>query len=154
MVISKSRNDKKVKKSKTSSSFQTIPIGDKLIKDLSAYKDWQKQNKERYGEKYIDQDYVITTWSGRPLGPYGINKVLKSIIDNTDLPKISPHGLRHTHAIMMLESGNDIKVVSERLGHPALNVTSDVYLYITKKHELESVNRLEKYLEGDEEDEE
>ena len=55
---------------------------------------------------------------------------------------------------MMLESGNDIKVVSERLGHPALNVTSDEYLYITKKHELESVNRLEKYLEGDEEDEE
>lgn len=77
IVISKSRNDKKVKKPKTSSSFRTIPIGDKLIKDLLAYKDWQKQNKERYGEKYIDQDYVITTWSGRPLGPYGIQSTQK-----------------------------------------------------------------------------
>ncbi|MDU1848549.1 MAG: tyrosine-type recombinase/integrase [Niallia nealsonii] len=149
--MSKSRNDKKVKKPKTPSSFRPIPIGDKLIKDLLTYKDWQKQNKEIYGEKYIEQDHVITTWNGRPLGPYGINKVMKTIIDKTNLPKISPHGLRHTHAIMMLESGNDIKVVSERLGHSALIVTSDVYLHITKKHEMESVNRLEKYLEADEE---
>ncbi|WP_400248025.1 tyrosine-type recombinase/integrase [Niallia sp. JL1B1071] len=34
IIISKSRNDKKIKKPKTSSSFRTIPIGDKLIKDL------------------------------------------------------------------------------------------------------------------------
>ncbi|MFX3616708.1 MAG: tyrosine-type recombinase/integrase [Sporolactobacillus sp.] len=34
----------------------------------------------------------------------------------TNLNKhITPHGLRHTHAIMLFESGIDIKSVNERL---------------------------------------
>lgn len=78
------------------------------------------------------------------MGSFGVNKVISTIIAKANLPKISPHGLRHT--IMMLESGNDIKLVSDRLGHSSLITTTDVYLHITKKHEKESILRLESYL--------
>lgn len=54
--------------------------------------------------------------------------------------------LRHTHAIMTLESGADIKFVSERLGHSTVNMTADVYIHITQKYEKENVERLERYL--------
>ncbi|USK35777.1 hypothetical protein LIT25_11010 [Bacillus sp. F19] len=34
---------------------------------------------------------------------------------------------------MLLESGADIKFVSDRLGHSTVNMTADVYAQITKK---------------------
>ncbi|MCY8818761.1 tyrosine-type recombinase/integrase [Bacillus atrophaeus] len=37
------------------------------------------------------------------------------------------HGLRHTHAALLLESGANMKFVQERLGHKNITITSDVY---------------------------
>lgn len=54
-------------------------------------------------------------------------QVISTIVEKANLPKINPHGLRYTHAIMMLESGNDRKIVSDRLGHSSLN-TLESYL--------------------------
>ncbi|WP_423246245.1 hypothetical protein [Metabacillus hrfriensis] len=47
---------------------------------------------------------------------------------------------------MLLESGADIKFVSDRLGHSTVTMTADVYLHITKKYEEENVSKFEKYL--------
>jgi integrase len=80
------------------------------------------------------------------MGPFGVNKVIDSIFKKTNLHHISPHGLQHTHAIMLLESGADVKFVNERLGHASINMTADVYLHITKKYEKESILKLESYL--------
>ncbi|MFO1445993.1 tyrosine-type recombinase/integrase [Bacillus sp. Bva_UNVM-123] len=79
-------------------------------------------------------------------GLFGVNKVIDSILKKTNLHHITPHGLRHTHAILLLESGVDIKTVSDRLGHSTINMTADVYLHITKKHEEASVLKFEAYL--------
>ncbi|WP_425305439.1 tyrosine-type recombinase/integrase [Brevibacillus laterosporus] len=46
-----------------------------------------------------------------------------------------PLALRHTHAVHLLESGANIKYVSERLGHASVKVTADTYLHVTKKIE-------------------
>lgn len=43
------------------------------------------------------------------------------------LPKLSLHGLRHTHATLALRAGVHPKVVSERLGHASVSFTLDVY---------------------------
>ncbi|WP_268366729.1 tyrosine-type recombinase/integrase [Bacillus atrophaeus] len=37
------------------------------------------------------------------------------------------HGLRHTHAALLLEPGANMKFVQERLGHKNITITSDVY---------------------------
>lgn len=45
-------------------------------------------------------------------------KRFKKEIDNyMQLPQISIHGLRHTHTTILLLKGENIKVISERLGH-------------------------------------
>lgn len=73
------------------------------------------------------------------MGEFGVYKVLDAILmkTNINLHHISPYGLKHTHAVMLLESGADIKFVSERLGHTTINMTADVYVHITKKYEAE-----------------
>ena len=44
-----------------------------------------------------------------------------------DLPTIQLHDLRHSAASLMLQSGANVKTVSERLGHASTAFTMDVY---------------------------
>ncbi|NLE78302.1 MAG: site-specific integrase [Rhodococcus sp.] len=46
------------------------------------------------------------------------------------VPSLRLHGLRHTHASLLLEAGVPVKVVSERLGHASVSVTMDVYAHV------------------------
>jgi integrase len=46
------------------------------------------------------------------------------------VPVISLHGLRHTHATLMLSRGEDIKMVSARLGHAKPDITLRVYAHV------------------------
>lgn len=49
------------------------------------------------------------------------------------LPAIGLHGLRHTHATLLLEEGVDVKTVSERLGHDSVQTTLELYAHVTPK---------------------
>ena len=52
------------------------------------------------------------------------------------VPVISVHGLRHTHASILLFAGVSIASVARRLGHASMTTTQKTYLHII--HELES----------------
>lgn len=55
----------------------------------------------------------------------------KKYIDNyMELPQITFHGLRHTHATLLIFKGENIKVVSERLGHKSITETLDTYTHV------------------------
>lgn len=144
--ITKTRSDLGVKKPKTPSSKRIIGIDNTLIEDLKKNRLWQKKNKIKYGQRYGNSSYLILKPDGTEMGEYGVNKVIDAIIAKTNLHHLTPHGLRHTHAIMLLESGANIKFVSTRLGHATINMTANVYIHITKKYETENVMKLEAYL--------
>lgn len=144
--ITKSRNSFGIKPPKTKSSIRTISIDETTVAELKKYKTWQKKNQMKYGKRYNHNEFLVKCPNGVEMGLFGVNKTIDSILAKTNLHHITPHGLRHTHAIMLLESGVDIKTVSDRLGHTTINMTADVYLHITKKHEAESVMKFERYL--------
>lgn len=48
------------------------------------------------------------------------------------LEAYSPHKLRHTVATLELQSGTDVRVVQERLGHRNLN-TTQVYTHVNSQ---------------------
>ncbi len=61
--------------------------------------------------------------------------------------EITIHGLRHSHAVMMLESGASMKEVQEKLGHASIDVTSDIYAHITEVIEARSIEKYSSYME-------
>ncbi|WP_310321862.1 tyrosine-type recombinase/integrase [Priestia megaterium] len=113
-----------------------------MVTELKKYQTWQKRNKLKYGANYIEQEYMTTQANGKALSEFRINDIMKDITNKAKLHHISPHGLRHTHAII----GADIKFVSDRLGHTNIKMTADVYLHITKKYESENIAKLARYL--------
>lgn len=60
-----------------------------------------------------------------------INKKLQSLLDSIGSSKnIAPHGLRHTHASVLINHGVDIQYVSERLRHSNVSITQTVYTHL------------------------
>ncbi|RBT43847.1 hypothetical protein EA74_00555 [Enterococcus hirae] len=74
-------------------------------------------------------------------------KWLHTILKENGIRKITLHGLRHTAATMMLESGLTLKDVSDRLGHASIEITSDLYIHITEKRKRENIDQVMNYLE-------
>jgi len=64
------------------------------------------------------------------------NNVLRRHCIRAKVPVISIHGLRHTHASLLLFAGVSIASVARRLGHASMTTTQKTYLHII--HELEN----------------
>ena len=65
-----------------------------------------------------------------------VNDVLKRRCKQANITTISIHGLRHTHASLLLFAGVTIASVARRLGHSSMTTTQKTYLHII--HELEN----------------
>ena len=65
-----------------------------------------------------------------------VNDVLRRRCKQAHIPVISVHGLRHTHASLLLFAGVSIASVARRLGHSSMTTTQKTYLHII--HELEN----------------
>lgn len=57
-----------------------------------------------------------------------------------NVPVISPHSLRHTHASMLLANGVSVGSIAKRLGHATTDVTQRVYLHLLKEIEAQDTN--------------
>ncbi|WP_423190949.1 site-specific integrase [Bacillus haynesii] len=73
------------------------------------------------------------------------NEYFKEVCKRAGLPILSPHALRHSHAVHLLEAGVNIKYVSERLGHSSIKMTADTYLHVTKKIEDQAMDLYLRY---------
>ena len=68
------------------------------------------------------------------------NSVLARHCRNAGVPVISIHGLRHTHASLLLFAGVSIASVSRRLGHASMTTTQETYLHIIRELENQDVD--------------
>lgn len=80
-----------------------------------------------------ESKYLFVNQKGENLSTRTIENCINRIIKGVSIKnKISPHTLRHTFATDMLNSGCDIRVVGELLGHASLSSTQ-VYTHITNE---------------------
>ena len=69
---------------------------------------------------------------------------LKTVPDNyMQLKQITFHGLRHTHATLLILNGENIKVVSERLGHKDISTTLNTYTHVMEEMKDNTANLLQ-----------
>ena len=66
-----------------------------------------------------------------PLNPSAAYRQLKKILQETGLPELRFHDLRHTFATHALASGVDAKTLSGILGHTKASFTLDTYTHTT-----------------------
>ncbi len=69
-----------------------------------------------------------------------VNGILERHCKRINIPIISIHGLRHTHASLLLFAGVSIASVAKRLGHSSMNTTQKTYLHIINELENQDVD--------------
>ncbi|MEE3928571.1 site-specific integrase [Mycoplasmopsis ciconiae] len=68
------------------------------------------------------------------------NVTLKKRCMQAKIPVISIHGLRHTHASVLLYAGVSVGSVAKRLGHSSMSTTQKVYLHIIQELENQDID--------------
>ena len=69
-----------------------------------------------------------------------VNGILARHCEKMEIPIISVHGLRHTHASLLLFAGVSIASVAQRLGHSSMTTTQKTYLHIIQELENKDVD--------------
>lgn len=69
-----------------------------------------------------------------------VNDILERHCRKLNIPVISIHGLRHTHASLLLFAGVSIASVARRLGHASMTTTQKTYLHIIQELENKDVD--------------
>ena len=69
-----------------------------------------------------------------------VNDILSRYCKSANVPVISVHGLRHTHASILLFAGVSIASVARRLGHSSMNTTQKTYLHIIQELENRDID--------------
>jgi integrase len=77
-----------------------------------------------------------------------VNDVLRRHCLRAEVPVISIHGLRHTHASLLLFAGVSIASVARRLGHSSMTTTQKVYLHIIRELENQDAGLVMRALSG------
>lgn len=77
-----------------------------------------------------------------------VNQYLYKCCQKAQIPEISLHGLRHTHASLLLFAEVSVASVSRRLGHADMTTTQQVYLHIIKELEAKDESKITNFLDN------
>lgn len=116
---------------KTSSSNRTISLDEKTMKLLMQHRAAEiKEREENNLDTFNEFGPVIQTALGTPLKPRSLDKIWNKLRNKAGMRRITFHGLRHTHASLLLKNNIHPKIVSERLGHSSIQITLDRYSHL------------------------
>jgi integrase len=114
---------------KTNISVRTIALPDVTGDVLGLQKQQQAAWREAAGGSWEEWGLVFTGKTGMPLFASTVQNTLRHMCAQLDLPAVTPHGLRHLHASLLIAEGVPITAVSARLGHANPQITMKIYAH-------------------------
>lgn len=112
------------------SNSRLIPMGNKASSCLKKYIDEYRVETL----KNIEEKALFMNYQGTRLTRQGFWKILKYYTEKTNInKKITPHTLRHSFAVHILQNGADLKSVQKMLGHSDISTTQKYFFAIDDK---------------------
>ena len=115
---------------KSQKSIREIPLHDSVIAII----------KKLYN--YANADTYILTGTKKHIETRIYQKKFKELLKVAGIININFHSLRHLFATKAIESGFDIKSLSEILGHATVRFTLDRYVHSSFELKRENINKM------------
>lgn len=118
---------------KSHKSNRFIPLPEKYLSLLKQYR--------------AEPDaYLLTGRTDKFIEPRTLRAYYKRLMKNNGTDYVTFHGLRHTFATRLVESGCDYKTISELLGHADVNTTFRTYIHSDMNRKREFVEKTMKMI--------
>lgn len=114
---------------KTRAGTRRIGLPADAIRALHAWRGEQAQQRISMGPSWRADELVFSSQKGTPLSASTVGWALTDACRTLDLPHMTPHGLRHLHASLLLAEGLPVPAVSQRLGHANSAITMSTYAH-------------------------
>ncbi len=114
---------------------RTIAISKKVIDFLREHKAKQDENKQVYD---LHNDMIFVRKDGKEYKRSSVSSIFSDAAKLYGFCNITFHGLRHTHATLLLMAGVPVPIVSERLGHSKYSTTLDEYAHAIPSMQTEA----------------
>lgn len=137
-------------KPKTNASIRIVPLSNRVTKVLRKHQKEQEFKKRVLGEtKYKDRGLVFCNDDGTQISPDNFRKHYKILLKHAGIPENKFHALRHTVGALLLEDGEDLKVIQDLLGHENIDTTADIYVEVTDKLRRRTASKIDSILSDD-----
>ena len=135
-------NENHINSTKTRAGTRLITINNKLTVMLT---DWKEKQVDLLKEFTTDTDSLqIIQSTPIAITKNMVDKKFKQVLSrNKNLKKIRIHDLRHSHASLLINQGEDYLVVKERLGHASITTTIDTYSHLYPSKQKNLANKLD-----------
>ena len=112
---------------KTVNGRRIVDLDTRTIEVLRNHRDRQDGIKKTMRDSYVDQGIVFANARGGWLLPDSLSKAVARMGVRAGHEGFSSRILRHFHASVALQEGGNVVVVSKRLGHSKVSITTDIY---------------------------
>ncbi len=116
---------------KTPMSIRKIVIDDATMEMLKHHKAEQDKQKQIIGSAWLEPTAVFTSANGHFYDRCLLNTQFRRFMSrHPELKRVTIHGLRHTHASLLILAGENLDAISKHLGHASADITSRVYAHL------------------------
>ena len=144
--LEQTRDGMRFKTPKTKRSRRSLTLPLMTIEALQTHKAAQAALRLRLGAGRDDDAIVCPGFNFGPRSPGAFTREFTRFVDTLDIPRITFHGLRHTHASQLLRAGVHPKIAQERLGHSTVAVTLDMYSHVVPSMQVDAAGRVDAIL--------
>ncbi len=130
---------------KTSKARRSVTLAPSCLSTLKDHRSAQLETRLQARE-WDDHDLIFCTSRGKPIHPRNIGRTLDRLCQIADVPRLSVHQTRHTHTTLLFQDGQNIKMISERLGHSSVGVTLEIYAHLAENAQDAAATAIDRLL--------
>lgn len=127
---------------KTRAGTRTITLPSAVLEALHGWRAQQAEQRLSMGPAWRAGEHVFSGLRGDVLSANTVQDSLPRECQRLDLPRMTPHSLRHLHASLLLTEGLPIPAVSQRLGHANPAITMSTYAHFLEKDDAQATEAI------------
>ena len=131
---------------KTRAGRRTIPLSAKMQELLITQRRIQIETRLAQGVNWNANNLVFCSDIGTPYEGRNLYRVLHRTLEQAGLEQMGVHALRHTFATRAIESGMDVRTLSEILGHTKVSLTLQLYVHSSMETKIKELSKMDAFL--------
>ena len=128
---------------KTDAATRTIALDTTTLEVLDEHRRRQRSERDVAGSARVEHhrgSLMFTDPLGGPIRPDSFYRWFVRLTREIEAPPLDVHGLHHSYATAALRAGVSPEVLSQRLGHSDVSITSSLYAHVRPNDDRDAAN--------------